>query len=228
MKKIFVLLTVSLLFASCGVYKTVDMSRLRTGMTVAEVENMFGSPERVLAFNETRDGIQEVLQYRTSADEIYALEFWNDYLTGYEFLYEDVTYIAPSPPIYIPAPGIRPPHTSRPPGTTKPNPPTTSEPGRPEGGYVSGRPDSSGTTNRPGSTSGSGREEINNNTRPGNTSSGSTRPTNTGSSTTSTNNRQTGNSSDTNTRTSDTNSRSGNTGNSSGSDRETSSGSGRR
>jgi len=72
-------------------------------MSKAEVERVAGLPDRILAVNESRDGYQEVLEYRTSRGEIYALEFWDDYLTGYEYLYEDVQYV-PSlyPPVVYP------------------------------------------------------------------------------------------------------------------------------
>lgn len=106
MKKLMYILTLTalaLLVTSCGSFRSLDINRLTTGMTKAQVEEMAGPPQRVLAVNNTKDGYQEVLEYSTARNEVYALEFWNDYLTGYEYLYDDIQYVpAPAPPMYIP------------------------------------------------------------------------------------------------------------------------------
>ena len=103
MKKIVYFSIIVLIATACGTYRTLDLRRLTTGMTKAQVEKVAGLPYRVLAINETEDGYQEVLEYRTGANEVYALEFWNDYLTGYEYLYDDIEYIAPAyPPAMYP------------------------------------------------------------------------------------------------------------------------------
>jgi len=130
-------------------------------MTKAEVEQVAGLPSRILGFNESEDGIQEVLEYRTSRDEVYALEFWNDYLTGYEYLYDDYNYqyIPPvGPPAYYPdygrpivvIPGRpdRPNRPNRPNKPSQPNRPSPSQPNRPGGGNNS----NSGNTGRPSTT----------------------------------------------------------------------------
>ncbi len=102
MKKFTFILIIGLLTA-CGTYRGLDLNRLTTGMSKSDVERVAGLPDRILAVNETSDGYQEVLEYRTSRGEIYALEFWNDYLTGYEYLYDDVQYVAyPHPPAIFP------------------------------------------------------------------------------------------------------------------------------
>lgn len=105
MKKIIYLFLAALILTACSSYKALNLNRLTAGMTKAQVESVAGIPYRILAINQTDDGIQEVLEYRTSRDEVYALEFWNNYLTGYEYLYEDnyYQYIPPvGPPTYFP------------------------------------------------------------------------------------------------------------------------------
>lgn len=52
---------------------------LTTGRTIAEVENLMGPPERVLAVNKKDGYVQEVLEYRTGRNEVYALEFLDNY-----------------------------------------------------------------------------------------------------------------------------------------------------
>ena len=155
MTKISLILLASFLLVACGAYKYLDLGMLTTGMTVAEVENLMGAPDRVLAVNKKDGYIQEVLEYRTARNEVYALEFWDNYLTGYEYLYDDVTYIPPvappmvfpdyGRPIYIYPPDHHPSHPNRPnrPGSNRPE---SNRPSRPE----SSRPESSRpTTTRP-------------------------------------------------------------------------------
>ncbi len=158
MKKIVYIFLVGFLFTACASYRTLDLSKLTTGMTKAQVIERAGSPERILAVNDTDDGYQEVLQYTTSRGEIYALEFWDDYLTGYEYLQDDVRYYIPAayPPAVLPPYG-RPvviihntyrPGNNRPPQYQRP-PATNNRPG------VTTRPSSSGreTSRTPGSNS---------------------------------------------------------------------------
>ena len=163
MKKISLVILASFFLVACGAYKYLDLGMLTTGMTITEVENLMGPPERVLAVNEKDGYVQEVLEYRTGRNEVYALEFWDNYLTGYEFLYDDVNYIPPvAPPMVFPAYGhpiyIHPDH--RPNRPDRPN-----RPGRPE----SNRPES----NRP---------ESNRPSRPETKPSEVTRPSNSGTS----------------------------------------------
>lgn len=151
MKKILFFFLLLLILTACGSYKSLDLSKLTTGMTVDQVVAVMGPPDRILAANEKKEGYQEVLEYRTSRGEVYALEFWNNYLTGYEFLYDDVVYtpsLMPPPvwpaygrPIYI-LPGHhhpdrpnypdRPNRPSRPSQPNRPSRPSTSSPSRPE------------------------------------------------------------------------------------------------
>lgn len=132
MKKIVLIMLTPLLFLACSSYQSLDLSRLTTGMTKAEVISQVGRPNRVLAVNDTRNGYQEVLEYRTGRDEIYALEFWNDFLTGYEFLYDDYTYVPPvAPPFWYPD------YYGRPIVVYPPS-------------YYPNRPNRPGQTNRPG------------------------------------------------------------------------------
>lgn len=135
MKKILFVMILSIILASCGAYKSLNLNKLSTGMTKQEVESVIGPPDRILAVNDKKEGYQEVLEYRTAGSEVYALEFWNDYLTGYEFLYDDVQYV-PSiyPPTIWPDYG-RPiyivPNRPTPPRPTPPNRPERPETNRP-------------------------------------------------------------------------------------------------
>lgn len=171
MKKISLILVVSFLLVACGAYKYLDLGMLTTGMTIAEVENLMGPPERVLAVNKKDGYVQEVLEYRTGRNEVYALEFWDNYLTGYEYLYDDVNYLPPAaPPMIFPDYGrpiyIHPDHRpNRPNRPNRPSRPESNRPSRPE----SNRPES----NRPS------RPESN---RPQTKPSEVTRPSNTGTS----------------------------------------------
>lgn len=165
MKKICLVILTSFLLVACGAYKYLDLGMLTTGMTVAEVENLMGPPERVLAVNEKDGYVQEVLEYRTGRSEVYALEFWDNYLTGYEYLYDDVTYLPPAmPPVVFPVYGrpiyIHPDHGSnRPNRPNRPSRPESNRPGRPETNRPESnrpetkpsevtRPSNSGTSNR--------------------------------------------------------------------------------
>ncbi len=169
MKKISLILLTSFLLVACGAYKYLDLGMLTTGLSVAEGDNLLGAPDRVLAVNKKDGYIQEVLEYRTARNEVYALEFWDNYLTGYEYLYDDVTYIPPvappmvfpdyGRPIYIYPPDHHPSHPSHPnrpnrpnrpgsnrPESNRPSRPESNRPSRPE----SSRPESSRpTTTRP-------------------------------------------------------------------------------
>ena len=103
MKKVYMIIVLVVVLVSCGTYRSVNVNQLTTGMTKNQVYEQIGLPERTLSVNQTDNGLQEVLQYRTNSNEIYALTFWNDYLTGYEFLYDDTPYVpAPAPPVYYP------------------------------------------------------------------------------------------------------------------------------
>jgi len=154
MKHIAYLTVMVLFITSCGTYRSLDLRKLTTGMTKAQVEKLAGAPNRVISINENENGYQEVLEYRTTGGDIYALEFWNDYLTGYEYLYDDVEYIAPMypPPVYPPY--------GRPiyvvPGPNRPNRPNwpNHQPNRPNRPNQSNRPERPGTG---GNNSGSGR-----------------------------------------------------------------------
>lgn len=166
MKKLSLVILTSFLLVACGAYKYLDLGMLTTGMTIAEVENLMGPPERVLAVNKKDGYVQEVLEYRTGRNEVYALEFWDNYLTGYEYLYDDVNYLPPAAPpmvfpdygrpIYIYPPDHHPSHPNRPsrPESNRPSRPESNRPGRPETSRPQTkpsevtRPSNSGTSNR--------------------------------------------------------------------------------
>lgn len=143
MKRMIYMVLTAFLLVACGTYKALDLSKLTFGMTTGEVIRIAGSPQRILSARDTPEGYQQVLEYRTAYDEVYALEFWDDYLTGYEFLYDDVIYVAPAlPPPHFPAygrpvyvvPPDRPHNRPDKPGlSNKPERPTQPErPNRPE------------------------------------------------------------------------------------------------
>ena len=185
MKKISLILLTSFLLVACGAYKYLDLGMLTTGMTVAEVENLMGAPDRVLAVNKKDGYIQEVLEYRTARNEVYALEFWDNYLTGYEYLYDDVTYIPPvAPPMVFPDYGrpiyIYPPdhHPSHPSHPNRPNRPNRPGSNRPES-YRPSRPESNRPSRPESSRPESSRPTT---TRPQTKPAEVTRPSNSGSS----------------------------------------------
>ena len=188
MKKIFLLGIISVLFVSCVVTtttKTPNYGKLTIGMSMYQVQNLIGPPERVLSLTRTAHGYEEIWQYRTAYNEVFALEFLNEILEGYQFLYEDYQY-APSPYYYRPSygrpifPDYRPnrpiyrpypssPDNNRPPSNTQ-HP--EYRPPRPE----TGRP---GSSSRPETTT-PPRPET---TRPGNnqnSNSGGRQPESTG------------------------------------------------
>lgn len=149
MKNFIFIAAFIIILVSCGSYRSLDLRKLTTGMTKAQVEQIAGLPNRVLSINETEDGYQEILEYQTSRNEVYALEFWNDYLTGYEYLYDDIEYIAPLyPPSTYPPYGrpiiVLPPDNNRPNRPNRPNQPN--RPNRPN------RPGNPGGSTRPPAT----------------------------------------------------------------------------
>lgn len=158
MKKLSLVILTSFLLVACGAYKYLDLGMLTTGMTIAEVENLMGPPERVLAVNKKDGYLQEVLEYRTGRNEVYALEFWDNYLTGYEYLYDDVNYLPPAAPpmvfpdygrpIYIYPPDHHPSHPNRPNKPNRPNRPSRPESNRPESNRP-GRPETSRPQTKP-------------------------------------------------------------------------------
>ena len=87
MKRLFVVASVILLLSSCVSHRSLDLNRLSFGMTTQEVRALAGRPNRVLIMQQTPEAYQEVLEYRTGYSEVYALEFWNNYLSGVEYLY---------------------------------------------------------------------------------------------------------------------------------------------
>jgi len=150
MKKIVSLLLISILFVACGAIKTVEMSRLQIGMSKAQVQELIGYPERVLYAGASEGGYEEVVEYRTYRDELYAVTYWNDHLESYEFIRD--TYVPPvtvTPPVYpTPRPPVYPSPTPRPPVKPTPIPPRPpiTNPGPGTGG---GNEGSNGGSNRP-------------------------------------------------------------------------------
>lgn len=156
MKKMSIIISIAFIFSACATYKKLDLNKLTFGMTTEQVIRVAGSPNRVLSARQTEEGYQEVLEFRTAYDEVYALEFWNDYLTGYEYLYEDVAYVAPvHPPTLMPEYG-RPIYiinnyqsSNRP---NRPNRPSPEKPNRPDRPNRPA-PERPGSTNRPSTSS---------------------------------------------------------------------------
>jgi len=103
-----IVLVVTVVLQSCSVYTTSYVDRLTVGMTIQQVEMRYGAPRRVLEARQTPAGFLHVLEYRNRNREVYALEFWDNYLVGYEYLYDDYRYVVPvAPPQYRPAFGSR-------------------------------------------------------------------------------------------------------------------------
>lgn len=126
MKKLIFLLCLPMIIWSCGTvnYAQYDISNLRTGMSKAQVRSVIGSPERYLVSTMTPYGYQEVLQYRTSYSDLYALEFLNDYLIYAEYMYDG--HYAP----YYHQITVRPPYgNSIFPPNYRPGPPPSRPPG---------------------------------------------------------------------------------------------------
>jgi len=180
MKKTFFLLPLIFLM-SCGIYKTLTVDRLQLGMSLVDVENIFGRPEKVLIVSMTEHGRQDILAYKIGND-VYVLEFMNDQLIRYEFLREDVVYVPPPP---LPPPSFHPPQPVRPspvrPPAPKPSPSpsATVDPGstqretqsseRPSRRPGSGRTVQEQTNERERpTTSETNRTERQNNSRPSN------------------------------------------------------------
>ncbi|MDR2918720.1 MAG: hypothetical protein LBV72_05075 [Tannerella sp.] len=158
MKKFISILLASTFLLACGTYKTLDLGTLTFGMTTQEVIRLAGKPQRVLSVRNTPDGRQEVLEYQTTYREVYALEFWNDYLTGYEYLYDDVTYvIPPHPPVHYPEYG-RPIYIY--PNTPPDRPGLSNQPGRPNRPTQPERPSQPSRPSQPGRPISPGRPET--------------------------------------------------------------------
>jgi hypothetical protein len=153
-------------------FKSLDVNSLQLGMTKAQVSSMFGKPDRILYAGRSDKGYEEVLQYRTSLYELYALTFFDDQLESYEFLVEEIpagSQIRPpvTHPVYPLPPPAQQPGNNRPdypPPNTNQRPPNTNN--RP----TNNRPTNSGRS----SASSSEREQSGNQSR-------STRSTTTGS-----------------------------------------------
>ena len=124
-KSVFLLLPIIFLVA-CGIYKPITVDRLQLGMTKADVENIFGRPEKILLVSLTEHGQQEILAYKIGYNDLYTLEFMNDQLLRYEFLREYMAYEPrPLPPPVVVIPDNHYPVPPKPvehPPVTKPSP----------------------------------------------------------------------------------------------------------
>ncbi|MBB4036112.1 hypothetical protein GGR21_002013 [Dysgonomonas hofstadii] len=166
----FIIFSIIILFTGCVTTRVSDVYNLSVGMTPNEVGRIMGQPVRILSTSYTQDGMFEVFEYQTYRNESYAVEFLNGRMTGYDFMYENVSGgnypYYPNNPNYIPQPN-RPVQPGRPSQPNRPSQPSRpSEPSRPGNNSGSSeRPSNSGSTSRPS------------------TGSPNTRPTNSGSST---------------------------------------------
>jgi hypothetical protein len=187
MKKIVYLLFWTLFAISCSTthnnYPIDNYKQLTVGMSKSEVEYWVGPPECYLDLRRTTYGYREILQYRNIYNEVFALEFLNDYLVSADYIYGEIwrpmypiaqrpsfgrpifppgyrpNYPPPSPPS-----NVRPPqdnNNSRPPSSTRP--PANSQPDntRPP---ASNQPDNTrppaSTTRPPANSTNSGREST--------------------------------------------------------------------
>jgi hypothetical protein len=106
-KILFALFIFTIVMSSCVTHRTLYINQLTVGMTVAQVEATYGPPRRVLESKRMADGHLYATEYRNYNGDVYALEFWDDYLVGYEYLYEE-RYVAPvAPPAYRPVYGTK-------------------------------------------------------------------------------------------------------------------------
>ncbi|MDR0864682.1 MAG: hypothetical protein LBO74_07090 [Candidatus Symbiothrix sp.] len=154
MKKIVFLLFWTLFATGCSTtrnnYPIDNYKHLTVGMSKSEVEYWVGPPECYLDMRRTAYGYREILQYRNIYNEVYALEFLNDYLVSADYIYGDIwhpmypvaqrppfgrpifppgyrpNYPPPSPPSHIRPPQDNNNNTSRPP--SNPRPPSSSRP----------------------------------------------------------------------------------------------------
>ena len=172
MKKAICFFSLFLILWGCGSYRQqFDIRSLTVGMSKAEVNSLVGSPERYLSISRTPYGYEEILQYRNVYNEIYALEFVNDYLVAANYIYDGMYYS-----MYPPA--NRPPYgKSVFPSSYKPNRPA---PAPPQGSSRPGqnnRPSSNNQTEKNTMPPARPRESTNNNNS--NTSRQSSRQDNT-------------------------------------------------
>ena len=177
MKKIATVICFVFLLSACATQRSLNLNKLTFGMNVDQVVRVAGQPNRILSARQTPEGFQEVLEYRTNNNEVYALEFWDDYLTGYEYLYSDVAYVVPAqPPVQRPEYGRpvyiinnvqpnrpgRPTQAQRPPINNRPQQPVIkpSQPQTSDRGESTRRIEPS---TRPRSSTTTGRSQLNNN-----------------------------------------------------------------
>ena len=183
MKKISIIICIAFILSACATYKRLDLNNVTFGMTTEQVIQVAGKPNRVLSARQTEDGYQEVLEYHTSYGEVYALEFWDNYLTGFEYLHDEVVYVAPMhPPVHYPPYGRpvyiinnrppqrpnRPNRPNRPSQPSRPSTPSRPSPGRPERPTESNRPSQ---PNRPESGGSLQTERPTGSNRPGQSTS---------------------------------------------------------
>jgi len=138
----------------------VTVDRLQIGMSRADVENIYGRPEKIILASLTEDGLQEILVHKFGND-LYILEFMNDYLIRYEFLREDI-YVQPRPlppPVVHPYP-VHPAPVEPPTRPSQPAPPPTTKPASPP--PSSTRP----ATSTPSASSGRQERQKSENSRP--------------------------------------------------------------
>lgn len=201
MKKILGLIFAIALLTSCASTRVSPIDQLTIGMSKRDVQYTIGPPDRLIEAHYVNGEYLEVLQYTVYGD-VYALEFWNDYLTSSEYLYADRGYyyappayppsyygdrgrpiiIINRPPNYRPGQNTRPPNSGRPEGNTRPpgsgRPENNTRPpssGRPESGRPSENTRPSNPNSGRGESSSSGRGESTNNAGRGSSTRESTR-----------------------------------------------------
>lgn len=164
MKKLsLIIILIAFLLTSCGAIKLADVNNLSQGMTQMEVSRIMGNPVRILSTSYTQYGRQEVFEYHTYRSEVYAIEFLDGRMTGYDFMYEEVPPVGldPGPPVYVPNRPHRPSQPNRPSQPSRPSEPSRpsqpnrpTEPSRPENNQKPGntrpstRPSTGNTTGR--------------------------------------------------------------------------------
>jgi hypothetical protein len=173
MKKTLFIFALMLLMA-CGTYKVATVDHLKTGMSKAEVEHIFGPSGRILAVSRHEYGYREILEYKIAGSGWYALDFVNDRLTRYEFLRDDVEFVPmpPPPPVIV----VNPVSPSHPANTDIAPSRPSARPGRRERSDVGqGRTERPSVSSRPGNNArpsetvhaGTNRTESTGNANPG-------------------------------------------------------------
>lgn len=165
MKQIIIIFMISILLSSCNTTMTVgDIRTLDVGMSRAQVDAYWGNPRRLITVEYTREGVFEVYEYNSYYREVYAVQFLNGFVVGYDILYKDF-YTRPRPNSVPNRPNRPSSPNNRPNRPQEPDRPSNqpSRPNQPNRLNQPNKPDQPDKPNRP---SRPGNENDNSNNRP--------------------------------------------------------------